>query len=42
MPYTELLLEEIRTLPYDRVAEVLNFVEFLKHKDDGKTEYTIL
>jgi len=33
MPLAELLIEEIKTLPASRVAEVLDFVEFLKQKD---------
>jgi len=40
--YTELLIEEIRTLPSNRVVEVLDFVEFIKHKEAGRTKYTTL
>ena len=39
MSFTELLIEEIKTLPSNRVAEVLDFVEFIKHKEAGKTKY---
>ena len=42
MSYTEILIEEIKTLPSNRVAEVLDFVEFIKHKEAGKTKYTFL
>jgi hypothetical protein len=33
MSNTELLIEEIKTLPPERVAEALDFVEFLKQKE---------
>jgi hypothetical protein len=33
MPVAELLIEEIKTLPANRMAEVLDFVEFIKHKE---------
>ena len=33
MSNAELLIEEIKTLPAGRVAEVLDFVEFIKQKD---------
>jgi len=33
MPTAELLIEEIKTLPANRMGEVLDFVEFIKHKD---------
>jgi len=33
MSDAELLIEEIRTLPAGRVAEVLDFVEFIKQKE---------
>ena len=33
MSNAELLIEEIKTLPEGRVAEVLDFVEFLKKKE---------
>ena len=42
MSYAEQLIEEIKTLPSNRVAEVLDFVEFLKHKEAGNAKYTIL
>ena len=42
MSYTELLIEEIKTLPSNRVAQVLDFVEFIKLKDSGKTKYIVL
>jgi len=42
MSHVEMLIEEIKTLPSNRVAEVLDFVEFIKQKDTKKTEYTIL
>jgi len=32
MSNAELLIEEIKTLPADRVAEVLDFVEFIKQR----------
>ena len=34
MSNAELLIEEIKTLPIDRVAEVLDFVEFIKQKEE--------
>ncbi|MCL2180059.1 MAG: DUF2281 domain-containing protein [Treponema sp.] len=34
MSYIEQILEEIKTLPANRVAEVLDFVEFLKRKEE--------
>jgi hypothetical protein len=33
MSNAELLIEEIKTLPAGRVAEVLDFVEFIKQKE---------
>jgi len=33
MSDTELLIEEIKTLPASRVSEVLDFVEFVKQKE---------
>jgi hypothetical protein len=33
MPVAELLIEEIKTLPANRMAEVLDFVGYLKEKD---------
>ena len=42
MSIAELLIEEIKTLPSDRVAEVLNFVKFIKHKEVQKTTYAAL
>ena len=33
MSDAELLIEEIKTLPANRVAEVLDFVEFIKQKE---------
>jgi hypothetical protein len=33
MSNAELLMEEIKTLPAGRVAEVLDFVEFIKQKE---------
>ena len=33
MSDAELLIEEIKTLPVSRVAEVLDFVEFIKRKE---------
>jgi len=42
MSYAEQLIEEIKTLPEKRVAEVLDFVAFIKYKEAEKTEYTIL
>jgi len=38
MSNAELLIEEIRTLPADRVAEVLDFVEFLRQKEARSAE----
>ena len=31
----EELIERIKALPPDKIAEVVDFVEFLAHKDDG-------
>jgi hypothetical protein len=38
MPNAELLIEEIKTLPANRVAEVLDFVEFIKQKETRAAE----
>ena len=38
MSNAELLIEEIKTLPAGRVAEVLDFVEFIKQKETRKAE----
>jgi hypothetical protein len=38
MSIAELLIEEIKTLPAGRVAEVLDFVEFIKQKETRKAE----
>jgi len=35
MSDAELLINEIKTLPPNRVSEVLDFVEFIKQKDNG-------
>ena len=40
--YTDVLIEEIKKLPSNRVAEVLDFVEFIKHKEAGKEKYADL
>ena len=34
MSNAELIIEKIKTLPESRVAEVLDFVEFIKQKED--------
>ena len=38
MSDAELLIEEIKTLPASRVAEVLDFVEFIKQKETRNAE----
>ena len=38
MSNAELLIEKIKTLPESRVAEVLDFVEFIKQKETEKAE----
>jgi len=38
MPVAELLIEEIKTLPEGRMAEVLDFVEFIKQKEIRNAE----
>ena len=38
MSDAELLIKEIKTLPLNRVAEVLDFVEFIKQKESRITE----
>jgi hypothetical protein len=38
MPVAELLIEEIKTLPANRMAEVLDFVKHLKEEDDSLRE----
>ena len=38
MTDVDLLLKEIKTLPLNRIAEVLDFVEFLKQKDSRIAE----
>jgi hypothetical protein len=38
MSDAELLIKEIKTLPSNRVAEVLDFVEFIKQKDEENTD----
>ena len=40
MLHAEQLIEEIKTLPSNRIAQVLDFVEFIKHKEAEKTKYT--
>jgi len=40
MSNAELLIEEIRTLPTGRVAEVLDFVEFIKQKEMREAEHS--
>jgi len=40
MSDAELLIEEIKTLPTGRVAEVLDFVEFIKQKEAASAENT--
>jgi len=42
MSHAEQIIEEIKTLPANRVAEVLDFVEFIKQKEAEKTKYTFL
>jgi len=42
MSQAEKILEEIKTLPVDRVAEVLDFIEFIKQKEAERTKYTFL
>ena len=42
MSNAELLIQEIKTLPSNRVAQVLDFVEFIKYKDADKTQYSYL
>jgi hypothetical protein len=39
MSNAELLIEEIKTLPASRVAEVLDFVEFIKQKEMSHAEH---
>jgi hypothetical protein len=34
MPVAELLIEEIKTLPTNRMAQVLDFVKHIKEEDD--------
>ena len=36
MSIAELLIKEIKTLPENRMAQVLDFVEFIKQKEDEK------
>ena len=38
MSDTELLIEAVKTLPASRVAEVLDFVEFIKQKETRGSE----
>ena len=42
MSNAEQLIEEIKTLPSNCVAQVLDFVEFIKHKEAEKSKYTML
>ena len=42
MSFAELLIEEIKTLPSDCLPEVLEFVEFIKHKEAKKSKYNTL
>ena len=42
MANAELLIEEIKTLPSDRVAQVLDFVQFIKYKEADKAKYSYL
>ena len=38
MSDAELLIKEIKTLPSNRVAEVLDFVEFIKQKEEENAD----
>jgi hypothetical protein len=38
MPVAELLIEEIKTLPANRMAQVLDFVKHIKEEDDSWRE----
>jgi len=42
MSFAERLIEEIKTLPSAQAAEVLDFVEFIKHREAKKVKYTNL
>ena len=42
MSDAELLIEEIKTLPSNRVAQVLDFVGYLKEKEAKKAKYNYL
>jgi len=42
MSYAELIIEEIKTLPSNRAAEVLDFIMFLKKKESEPQQYTFL
>ena len=42
MSYAEQIMEEIKTLPENRVEEVLDFVGFIRQKEAEKTKYTTL
>ena len=42
MSDAELLIEEIKTLPSNRVAQVLDFVGYLKEKETEKAKYNYL
>jgi len=38
----ELVFNEIKNLPANRMAEVLDFIEYVKYKDAGNTKYAFL
>ena len=42
MSSAEQLIEEIKTLPPNRVAQVLDFVEFIKRKETENTKYVVM
>jgi len=42
MSYAELLIEEIKTLPSNRLAQVLDFIGFIKQQEAEKTNYSYL
>jgi hypothetical protein len=42
MSNAELLIEEIKTLPSNCVAQVLDFVEFIKQKEANKAKFSYL
>ena len=42
MSYSELLIEKIKTLPSNRLPEIMDFVEYIKYKEAEKSKNNFL